>query len=191
MNGTTARCHRGSSRVRYRPEWQAFSLTTRRRFVVVASRRRSLDAWLEHHPNTLYVHDDEADDAALQRAGLRWASGGTSRRSTKIVSAGFAGWMTIASAMAPRGVWSRRQSWCRFARPNPQSPRGIGRPRAYRGVPLRIAHLLSPLGNGEPKAARSVKAPMPAGLARNRTPRHDIVSSHVTAAVRMLQFVSG
>lgn len=50
-------------------------ITTRRRFVVVESERPSLDTWLEYHPNTLYVHDDAADDAALQRAGLMGASG--------------------------------------------------------------------------------------------------------------------
>ncbi len=50
-------------------------VATRRRFVVVESDRPSLDAWLEHHPNTLYVHDDAADDAALHRAGLLGATG--------------------------------------------------------------------------------------------------------------------
>lgn len=50
-------------------------VNTRRRFVVVESERPSLDAWLEYHPNTLYVHDDAADDAALQRAGLMEAKG--------------------------------------------------------------------------------------------------------------------
>jgi len=50
-------------------------VTTRRRFVVVESERPSLDAWLEYHPHTLYVHDDAADDAALLRAGLMGASG--------------------------------------------------------------------------------------------------------------------
>lgn len=50
-------------------------LTTRRPFVVVESGRPALDAWLEYHPNTLYVHDDAADDAALLRAGLMGASG--------------------------------------------------------------------------------------------------------------------
>ena len=48
---------------------------TKRQFVVLESERLSLDAWLEHHPNTLFVHDDAADDAALQRAGLMGASG--------------------------------------------------------------------------------------------------------------------
>ena len=48
---------------------------TKRHFVVVESERPSLDAWLEHFPKTLYVHDDAADDAALLRAGLMGASG--------------------------------------------------------------------------------------------------------------------
>lgn len=50
-------------------------VNTRRRFVVVESERPALDAWLEYHPDTLYVHDDAADDAALQRAGLMGARG--------------------------------------------------------------------------------------------------------------------
>ncbi len=50
-------------------------ISTRRRFVVLESDRAALDAWLEHHPHTLYVHDDAADDAALQRAGLMGAAG--------------------------------------------------------------------------------------------------------------------
>lgn len=49
--------------------------TTRRPFVVVETERAALDAWLEHHPDTLYVHDDAADDAALLRAGLQNARG--------------------------------------------------------------------------------------------------------------------
>lgn len=48
---------------------------TKRHFVVVESERPSLDAWLEHFPKTLHVHDDAADDAALLRAGLMGASG--------------------------------------------------------------------------------------------------------------------
>ncbi len=48
---------------------------THRSFVVVESERASIDAWCEHHPKTLYVHDDAADDAALLRAGLMHASG--------------------------------------------------------------------------------------------------------------------
>ncbi|WP_332879355.1 potassium channel family protein [Massilia sp. S19_KUP03_FR1] len=50
-------------------------VTTRRRFVVVESERPGLDAWLEHHPDCLYVHDDAADDDALLRAGLMGAAG--------------------------------------------------------------------------------------------------------------------
>ncbi len=50
-------------------------VNTKRQFVVVESDRAALDAWLEHHPNALYVHDDAADDAALLRAGLMGASG--------------------------------------------------------------------------------------------------------------------
>lgn len=50
-------------------------VTTRRRFVVVESERPALDAWLEHHPDIPYVHDDAADDAALLRAGLMGAAG--------------------------------------------------------------------------------------------------------------------
>jgi voltage-gated potassium channel len=50
-------------------------VATRRRFVAVESERPALDAWLEHHPNTLYVHDDAADDAALLRAGVMGATG--------------------------------------------------------------------------------------------------------------------
>lgn len=50
-------------------------LATRRRFVVIESDRPALDAWLEHHPGALYVHDDAADDGALQRAGLMGAAG--------------------------------------------------------------------------------------------------------------------
>lgn len=50
-------------------------VTTRRHFVVVERERTSLDAWLEYHPNTLYVHDDAADDTALQRAGVMGAAG--------------------------------------------------------------------------------------------------------------------
>jgi len=48
---------------------------TKRGFVVVESERASIDAWREHHPKTLYVHDDAADDAALLRAGVMHASG--------------------------------------------------------------------------------------------------------------------
>jgi voltage-gated potassium channel len=50
-------------------------LATRRQFVVIESERPVLDAWLEHHPHSLHVHDDAADDAALLRAGLMGAAG--------------------------------------------------------------------------------------------------------------------
>ena len=50
-------------------------VNTKRCFVVIESERPSLDAWLEHNPNTLYVHDDAADDNALQLAGVMGASG--------------------------------------------------------------------------------------------------------------------
>lgn len=50
-------------------------LTTGRKFVVLERDRASLDAWLEHHPQTLYVHDDAADDVALQLAGVMAAGG--------------------------------------------------------------------------------------------------------------------
>jgi voltage-gated potassium channel len=48
---------------------------TARKFVVIETDRTVLDAWLEHHPHTLYLHEDAADDAALQRAGLDRAAG--------------------------------------------------------------------------------------------------------------------
>jgi voltage-gated potassium channel len=48
---------------------------TARKFVVIETDRAVLDAWLEHHPHTLYLHEDAADDAALQRAGLERAAG--------------------------------------------------------------------------------------------------------------------
>jgi voltage-gated potassium channel len=48
---------------------------TQRPFVVVEAGRPALDAWLEHHASTLYVHDDAADDDALARAGIRQAAG--------------------------------------------------------------------------------------------------------------------
>jgi voltage-gated potassium channel len=48
---------------------------TKRSFVVIESERAALDAWLEHHPDTLYLHDDAADDEALQRAGVTNAAG--------------------------------------------------------------------------------------------------------------------
>jgi voltage-gated potassium channel len=48
---------------------------TRRPFVVIESERTALDKWLEHHPDALYLHDDAADDEALQRAGVEHAAG--------------------------------------------------------------------------------------------------------------------
>ncbi|MBK6324182.1 MAG: potassium channel protein [Burkholderiales bacterium] len=48
---------------------------TRRSLVVIERDRAVLDAWLEHHPHALYLHDDAADDDALRRAGLSNATG--------------------------------------------------------------------------------------------------------------------
>lgn len=48
---------------------------TARRFVVIETDRNALNNWLERHPRTLYLHDDAADDDALQRAGLANAAG--------------------------------------------------------------------------------------------------------------------
>ncbi len=48
---------------------------TQRKFVVVEKDRVALDAWLEHHPHSLYVHDDAAEDEALRKAGLSHAAG--------------------------------------------------------------------------------------------------------------------
>lgn len=48
---------------------------TRRKFVVIESDRAALDNWLEHHPHSLYLHDDAANDEALHFAGLGAASG--------------------------------------------------------------------------------------------------------------------
>lgn len=45
-------------------------LKTRRKFVVIESDKVALDSWLEHHPHALYLHDDAADDSALQQAGV-------------------------------------------------------------------------------------------------------------------------
>lgn len=49
--------------------------TTQRPFVVIESDRAALDSWLEFHPDALYLHDDAADDEALERAGLAHAKG--------------------------------------------------------------------------------------------------------------------
>ena len=43
--------------------------------VVIESNRDALDRWLEHHPDTLYLHDDAADDDALRTAGVLNAAG--------------------------------------------------------------------------------------------------------------------
>lgn len=50
-------------------------LNTKRPFVVVEADRAALDAWLEHHPASLHVHEDAADDEALMRAGLKTTAG--------------------------------------------------------------------------------------------------------------------
>lgn len=46
-----------------------------RPLVVIESNRDALDRWLEHHPETLYLHDDAADDDALRTAGVLNAAG--------------------------------------------------------------------------------------------------------------------
>jgi voltage-gated potassium channel len=48
---------------------------TQRPFVIIESERAALDNWLEHHPDSLYLHEDAADDAALHRAGVERATG--------------------------------------------------------------------------------------------------------------------
>jgi voltage-gated potassium channel len=50
-------------------------IKTHRKFVVVEKDRVVLDAWLEHHPHSLFVHDDAAEDDALRKAGLAHAAG--------------------------------------------------------------------------------------------------------------------
>lgn len=50
-------------------------MRTQREFVVVENNRAALDTWLEHNPDTLYLHDDAADDDAMLRAGLQHAAG--------------------------------------------------------------------------------------------------------------------
>jgi voltage-gated potassium channel len=50
-------------------------IKTKRAFVVIERDRTALDNWLSHHPETLYLHDDAADDDALQRAGVAHATG--------------------------------------------------------------------------------------------------------------------
>lgn len=48
---------------------------TRRAFVVVEHDQEALDRWLERYPQTLYLHDDAAEDDALRRAGVLAAGG--------------------------------------------------------------------------------------------------------------------
>ena len=48
---------------------------TQRQLVVVETDRVALDRWLEHHPQTLYLHSDAADDDTLRTAGLMTAAG--------------------------------------------------------------------------------------------------------------------
>lgn len=50
-------------------------LATGRTFVVVENNREALDRWLEHHPGTLHLHEDAADDDALRRAGVAACAG--------------------------------------------------------------------------------------------------------------------
>ena len=50
-------------------------LATQRTFVVIESDLGALERWLEHHPETLYLHADAADDDALQRAGVLHSTG--------------------------------------------------------------------------------------------------------------------
>jgi voltage-gated potassium channel len=50
-------------------------LRTRRSFVVIENDRAALDLWLEHHPESLYLHEDAADDDALHRAGVSQSAG--------------------------------------------------------------------------------------------------------------------
>jgi voltage-gated potassium channel len=50
-------------------------IKTKRQFVIIEADRAALDNWLEHHPRSLHLHDDAADDEALLRAGLANAAG--------------------------------------------------------------------------------------------------------------------
>lgn len=50
-------------------------VATDRAFVVIEADRQALDNWLEHQPDTLYLHDDAASDDALRRAGVMQAAG--------------------------------------------------------------------------------------------------------------------
>ena len=54
----------------------AYELTqTNRAMVVIENDRAALDRWLEHHPDTLYLHEDAADDDTLRTAGVLTAAG--------------------------------------------------------------------------------------------------------------------
>jgi voltage-gated potassium channel len=48
---------------------------TGRQLVVIESDREALDRWLEQHPDSLYLHDDAANDDALLKAGVAMAAG--------------------------------------------------------------------------------------------------------------------
>jgi voltage-gated potassium channel len=48
---------------------------TRRAFVVVEHDQAAIDRWLERYPQTLYLHDDAAEDDTLRRAGVFTAAG--------------------------------------------------------------------------------------------------------------------
>ncbi len=48
---------------------------TGRPFVVIETDRNVLDAWLEHNPGALHLHDDAANDDALTRAGVAASAG--------------------------------------------------------------------------------------------------------------------
>ncbi len=50
-------------------------LKTKRPVVIIESDREALDRWLEHHPQTPYLHDDATSDDALRAAGLMSAAG--------------------------------------------------------------------------------------------------------------------
>lgn len=43
--------------------------------VVIERDQDALNRWLEHHPDTLFLHDDAADDDALRKAGVLNAAG--------------------------------------------------------------------------------------------------------------------
>jgi voltage-gated potassium channel len=48
---------------------------TNRTLVAIEQDRKALDEWLEHHPQTLFLHDDAADDDALITAGVMSCAG--------------------------------------------------------------------------------------------------------------------